>query len=219
MTYELLTIKLTYPDGSIHDVSDFLVPDSYQEKLSLCGEDRRSSINSVSFSLYYSRNLFLDMTAMTDMLGVSVWSDIEEIFHGYIDPVGTVQIVGLDEVSPIPMEAVDQLSLLDGDVTDDLSYPPVLGDAPWKVYDPDDLSHSILFDLLVRLGLHEHIALDAPAILDTVRHYSVTVGSGNWKQAVDDLLFERRMVITSDGPYITWKPWSEESPIPIAVIS
>lgn len=219
MTYELLTIKLTYPDGSIHDVSDLLVPDSYQEKLSLCGEDRRSSINSASFSLYYSRNLFLDMTVMTDMLGVSVWSDIEEIFRGYIDPIGTVQIVGLDEVSPIPMEAVDQLSLLDGDITDDLSYPPILGDAPWKVYDPDDLPHSILFDLLVRLGLHENIAVDAPAILDTVRHYSVTVGSGNWKQAVDDLLFERRMVITSDGPYITWKPWSEESPIPIAVIS
>ena len=37
----------------------------------------------------------------------------------------------------------------------------------------DDLAHSILYDLLVRLGLHAAIAADAPPILDTILHYSV----------------------------------------------
>ncbi len=219
MTYEVLVIKLIYPNGSSRDVSSLLVPDSYQEKLTLCGEDYKSTINSVSFSLYYDRSLFLDLAMMTDLLKVSVWSNLDEIFRGYMDPAGTVQIVGQDEVSPIPVEVVDQLSVLDAKVVDDLSFPPALGDAPWKVYDPEDLPHSILFDLLVRMNLHENISPSAPAILDVVQQYSVTSTTGSWKQVVDDLLFERRMVITSEGPFVTWRPWSEDSPVPISVIT
>ena len=133
MTYELLTIKLTYPDGSIHDVSNLLVPDSYQEKLSLCGEDQRSSINSIAFSLYYDRDLFLDLAAMTELLGVSVWSEFnsDEIFRGFVDPVGTIQMPGLMS-QPDSHGGGRSLSVLDGNVTDDLSYPPVLGDEPGR---------------------------------------------------------------------------------------
>ena len=219
MSYEMLQIILTYPDGSTVDVSDLLVPDSYTEKLSLCGADKKSSINTASFVLYYDRSLFLDFTNTEDLIGVFISNEEEDLFNGYIDPVGTIGIVGVDEVSSIPIEAVDQLSLLSAQIPDDLSYPPSLGDEPWPIYDPEDLTHSILFDLLVRAGLHEQISIDSLPILDTILHYSIEADSLTWKEAIDTILFERRLVITTQGTNTIWRPWSEDNPAAICELT
>lgn len=210
MRYEQLSIELSLSGGVIN-VSDLLVPDTYNEDFSLCNDKKMSTLNSVSFTLRYDRSVAMAIIAEKAQIGVQVKEAEynQVVFTGVLDPVADLSVMNHREVGDITLEAVDPSVSLDVPIEDDLSYPAVVGDAPLSVCNPANPSMSLLHSLLDLAGWGDRISADVPAITETVQHVAAAAEEFTYRELLDSLLYEHLHVLycTPEG-VITIIPWS-----------
>ena len=174
--------------GERKDVSHLVSAKSIRLSSSLCGSTNKSTIDSLSFSLEYTRDKSLKALFFNlQKIWVEVFNpDGSPFFTGYI-PDGISQVLdGLGEV--ISLEAYDNSWRLDMDCLDFVA-------ERCRVCDPDNPENSIVHRLLLAAGYAQN-ELDLTLPVDTeLRVVAAEAGDSTWREILDNLLSEYGAVI------------------------
>lgn len=178
--------------GERKDVSHLVSAKSIRLSSSLCGSTNKSTIDSLSFSLEYTRDKSLKALFFNSQkIWVEVFNpDGSPFFTGYI-PDGISQVLdGLGEV--ISLEAYDNSWRLDMDCLDFVA-------ERCRVCDPDNPENSIVHRLLLAAGYAQN-ELDLTLPVDTeLRVVAAEAGDSTWREILDNLLSEYGAVIFFDA--------------------
>lgn len=178
--------------GERKDVSHLVSAKSIRLSSSLCGSTNKSTIDSLSFSLEYTRDKSLKALFFNSQkIWVEVFNpDGSPFFTGYI-PDGISQVLdGLGEV--ISLEAYDNSWRLDMDCLDFVA-------ERCRVCDPDNPENSIVHRLLLAAG-YAQSELDLTLPVDTeLRVVAAEAGDSTWREILDNLLSEYGAVIFFDA--------------------
>lgn len=184
-------VYLTFA-GERKDVSHLVSAKSIRLSSSLCGSTNKSTIDSLSFSLEYSRDKSLKALFFNSQkIWVEVFNpDGSPFFTGYI-PDGISQVLdGLGEV--ISLEAYDNSWRLEMDCLDFVA-------ERCRVCDPDNPENSIVHRLLLAAGYAQN-ELDLTLPVDTeLRVVAAEAGDSTWREILDNLLSEYGAVIFFDA--------------------
>lgn len=194
-----------YLDSAWHDISGLYVPASLTMQRSGINSDRKSSVTSCSFSLYFSERLYNAIISCEDEIPVRI-SDGEHniLFDGQMDPVISTSWKTPEEADSFSIECVDFSVKLDEYITQSASYPSVVGSTAFWIYNPEDKSMSILYRILELAGLSNRIDKNAPAILQQIKHIAWNSGNTTYRTVIDSLLSDYGWVMLIRGEKITF---------------
>lgn len=194
-----------YLDSAWHDISDFYVPSSLTMQRSGINSERKSSVTSCSFTLYFNEQLYNAIISCEDEIPVRI-SDGEHniIFDGQMDPVISTSWKTPEEADLFSIECVDFSVRLDECILQSASYPSVVGSAAFWIYNPEDKSMSILYRILELAGLSDRIDKNAPAIMQQIKHIAWNSGNTTYRTVIDSLLSDYGWVMLIRGEKITF---------------
>lgn len=194
-----------YLDSAWHDISGLYVPSSLTMQRSGINSERKSSVTSCSFTLYFNERLYNAIISCEDEIPVRI-SDGEHniIFDGQMDPVISTSWRTPEEAASFSIECVDFSVKLDEYITQSASYPSVVGSTAFWIYNPEDKSMSILYRILELVGLSNRIDKNAPAIMQQIKHIAWNSGNTTYRTVIDSLLSDYGWVMLIRGKKITF---------------
>ena len=194
-----------YLDSAWHDISGLYVPSSLAIQRSGINSDRKSSVTSCSFTLYFNERLYNAIISCEDEIPVRI-SDGEHniLFDGQMDPVISTSWKTPEEADSFSIECVDFSVKLDEYITQSASYPSVVGSTAFWIYNPEDKSMSILYRILELAGLSNRIDKNAPAIMQQIKHIAWNSGNTTYRTVIDSLLSDYGWVMLIRGEKITF---------------
>lgn len=194
-----------YLDSAWHDISGLYVPSSLTMQRSGINSERKSSVTSCSFTLYFNERLYNAIISCEDEIPVRI-SDGEHniIFAGQMDPVISTSWRTPEEADSFSIECVDFSVKLDEYITQSASYPSVVGSTAFWIYNPEDKSMSILYRILELAGLSDRIDKNAPAIVQQIKHIAWNSGNTTYRTVIDSLLSDYGWVMLIRGEKITF---------------
>lgn len=198
-------IRIEMNFGTVwHDVSSLLVKDSLRITRKAMTEERKSSLNLCSFTLFFNEVLYNAIEGYIEKLLVRVHEDDDLVFLGQADPVADISWTKLDDKPEITIEAVDWSICLDKKIMQSAAYPAAVDGPAFFIFRRDNLQMSILYLLLELCGVADRIDRDAPDIDVQIKHISWTKGEKTYRDIIDTLLYEYSFCLKSDGDKITW---------------
>ena len=194
-----------YLDSAWHDISSLYVPSSLTIQRSGINSDRKSSVTSCSFTLYFNELLYNAIISCEDEIPVRI-SDGEHniIFDGQMDPVISTSWKTPEEADSFSIECVDFSVKLDEYITQSASYPSVVGSTAFWIYNPEDRSMSILYRILELAGLSDRLDKNAPAIKQQIKHIAWNSGNTTYRTVIDSLLSDYGWVMLIRGEKVTF---------------
>ena len=194
-----------YLDSAWHDISGLYVPSSLTMQRSGINSERKSSVTSCSFTLYFNERLYNAIISCEDEIPVRI-SDGEHniLFDGQMDPVISTSWKTPEEADSFSIECVDFSVKLDDYITQSASYPSVVGSTAFWIYNPEDKSMSILYRILELAGLSNRIDKNAPAIMQQIKHIAWNSGNTTYRTVIDSLLSDYGWVMLIRGEKITF---------------
>lgn len=192
-------------DSTWHDISHLYVPASLTIQRSGINSDRKSSVTSCSFSLYFNDGLYNAIIETEDEIPVRIYDETHEVlFYGQMDPVLSTSWQDPERPETISIECVDFSVKLDEYISQSASYPSKVGGAAFWIYNPDNKSSSILYRILELAGLSDRIDKNAPAIMQTIKHIAWNTGTTTYRTIIDNLLSDYGWVMLIRGDRITF---------------
>lgn len=182
------TIEIRFPgDASSTDVTHLVVDRSVQIKRQLFNADRRSVVDTMSFTLKYDSTIAAKYYAASErILVTAAYEDASAAFTGVIDPVGSQTVT--DRVGPMQFEAVDNSYLLDLPLQESFEYPATVGDPPFAILTKSSTATSIVHQILSSQGYTAIVDANCPDITTAVQHVAGTKDEETAREFLDDLL-------------------------------
>lgn len=214
--YDNLHIVLKFPqEEHERDVTGLLVQDSASSGDTFINSKYTSTLDTFKFSLNMTDELYRLFTSTYAPIRVCVNEGEFDscIFDGTIEPSFSSGWTAPEDLSKLPLEAIDRTSALDSIIPVSISMPEAVDGQSFYIYNRSTPDISLLFVILDSLGLADLIADDAPDIPVTVKNVQIVAGETTARSKMDTLLFEYGWALCcTDDKKITWKPTAYARP-------
>lgn len=195
-----LKLYLTFPAGAKTNYSQYLIQDSLEIRRRLMNDECRSTTDTCSFELKYNSALQAALFSATDWIVFNLDDSSDTaLFTGVIAP--TFGLRKTTNVRPIRVEAVDNSYLLDEPINTSFNYPATIGGTAYQIFNADDSSNNVIWELLEDAGYTPatDIAATAPDLTTTVEYFQGTADEETYREYIDDLLSEYGHVFYFDA--------------------
>lgn len=202
----MIKIEILFKGTRYDDISKFYVPKSYNLQLRGINSDRKSVLSTCSFTLYYDKDIYINIIEATSPIKVRIYENRELVFDGQLDPVAEASWTNPKYIKNITLECVDFSADLDKKTAWSASYPDVVDGPSFWIFKRDNPKMSLLYLILQQAGLEDRIDKTAPDIPVLIRHMSWTKGDLTYRNLLDSLLSEYLWAINVDIDKLTWAP-------------
>lgn len=193
-------VTLHFP-GDIQptDVTHLVRDGSARFSERLFNDDKRSVQDTFTFSLKHDQSLLDKVRSAVDRVLVRVTDYVtsDPLFTGALDPSASQTTAQAAE--SISFEAIDSTWRLDVPIAASFSLPAFIGGVPFKVCDPADPSNSIFHQVCYLAGYVALEVVPVIASLETVQHCAAMANEETYREFLDGLLFEHKLVLDDDG--------------------
>ena len=208
-----MKLYLTFPSTAEAEYSDYLINNSLSINRTLMNERCKSVVDTCSFRLKYNRTLQAALFTANDWIGFRLTDDSSNaLFKGVIEP--NFSLSRRTNVTPISVEAVDMSYLLDEPINTSFNYPANIGDTAYQIFNADNSSTNVIWELLDDAGYTpaSDIYASAPDITTQVEYFQGTALDETYRSWIDDLLCEYGHVFyfTADGKFSVYQ-WDKDT--------
>ena len=215
-----MKLYLTFPAAARTDYSTSLIDESVSISQRLMNDECRSTVDTCRFRLKYTSALQAALFTASTWIKCELETDAAaDIFTGVIAPNFGVR--KRTNVEPISIEAVDNSYLLDEPIKVSFNYPAAIGGTPYAIFDADDSTANIVWELLEDAGYTPatDIAAGTSDIATTIEYVQGTEFDETYREYLDDLLSEYGWVFHFDasGKFTVYQ-WDKDTVTSTATI-
>lgn len=208
-----MELYLTFPAGAKTDYSAYLIHDSVTIDRRLMNDACKSIVDTCRFKLKYNQSLQTSLFTATDWIVFELNDDSSNsLFTGVIEP--SFGLRKTTNVRPIEIEAIDNSYLLDKPINTSFNYPSAIGGSAYQIFNADDSSNNVVWELLEDAGYTPATDIDsgAPDLTTTVEYFQGTKDEESYREWIDDLLCEYGHVFyfDEDGEFTIYE-WDKDT--------